>query len=173
VVEQFMSTRKTVILTLVLCFGAFAIAQAKPTEAELINQAKVKRNEAQRIALKQAPQGTIKSAEIENERGKLVWSFDISTPGTRDITEVLVDASTGAILSVAKETPKQQGRRGEGREAIIIVRLPVLPDFFSATTTKGVVSCSRRATNNETPDCDRVLFCHCLGQCRAIRTTIF
>ena len=98
-----MGTRKTVILTLVLCFGAFAIAQAKPTEAELINQAKVKRNEAQRMALKQAPQGTIKSAEIENERGKLVWSFDISTPGPRDITEGLVDANNGAILSVARK----------------------------------------------------------------------
>ena len=108
VVAQLMSTRKTVILTLLLCFGAFAIAKAKPTEAELINQAKVKRNEAQRIALKQAPQGTIKSAEIENERGKLVWSFDISTLGTRDITEVLVDANTGAIVSVARETLKQQ-----------------------------------------------------------------
>src|SRR4029079_12287032 len=66
VVEPFMSTKKNVILTLVLCFGACAIAQAKPTDAELINQAKVKRNEAHRIALKQAPQGTIKSAEIEN-----------------------------------------------------------------------------------------------------------
>ena len=116
VVEQFMSTRKTVILTLVLCFGAFAIAQAKPTEAELINQAKVKRNEAQRIALKQAPQGTIKSAEIENERGKLVWSFDISTPGTRDITEVLVDANNGAILSVAKETAKQQAAEAKAEK---------------------------------------------------------
>jgi uncharacterized membrane protein YkoI len=107
-VEYFMITKKTVILGLVLCFGAFAIAQGRPTEAELINQAKVKRSEAQQIALGRAPQGTIKSAEIENERGKLVWSFDISTPGTRDITEVLVDANTGAIVSVAKETPKQQ-----------------------------------------------------------------
>jgi Peptidase propeptide and YPEB domain len=116
VVEQFMSTKNTVILTLVLCFGAFAIAQAKPTDAELINQAKVKKNEAQRIALKQTPQGTIKSAEIENERGKLVWSFDISTVGTRDITEVLVDANTGAIVSVAKETPKQQAAEAKAEK---------------------------------------------------------
>jgi hypothetical protein len=108
VVEYFMNTKKTIMLGLVLCVGTFAIIQAKPTEAELINQAKVKRSEAQRIALGRAPQGTIKSAEIEKERGKLVWSFDISTPGTRDITEVLVDANTGVIVSVAKETPKQQ-----------------------------------------------------------------
>jgi uncharacterized membrane protein YkoI len=107
-VEYFMSTKKTVMLGLVLCFGTFAITQANPTEAELINQAKIKRSEAQKIALGRAPQGTIKSAEIEKERGKLVWSFDISTRGTRDITEVLVDANTGAIVSIARETPKQQ-----------------------------------------------------------------
>ena len=107
-VEHFMSTKKTLMLGLVLCVGAFAITQAKPTEAELINQAKVKKSEAQWIALGRAPQGVIRRAEIEKERGKLVWSFDISTPGTRDITEVLVDADTGAIVSVDKETPKQQ-----------------------------------------------------------------
>ena len=108
VVEYFMSTKRTVMLGLVLCVGTFAITQAKPTQTELINQAKVKKSEAQRIALERAPQGRVKSAEIEKERGKLVWSLDISTPGTRDITEVLVDANTGAILSVAKETLKQQ-----------------------------------------------------------------
>ena len=60
-----------------------------------------------------APHGTIKSAEIENERGKLVWSFDISTPGTRDITEVLVDANTGTIVSVARETLEQQAAEAQ------------------------------------------------------------
>ena len=108
VVEYFMSTKRTVMLGLVLFVGTFAITQAKPTQTELINQAKVKKSEAQRIALERAPQGRVKSAEIEKERGKLVWPLDISTPGTRDITEVLVDANTGAILSVAKETLKQQ-----------------------------------------------------------------
>jgi hypothetical protein len=37
-----------------------------------------------------------------------VWSFDIAAPGTRDITEVQVDAVTGAIVSVETETPAQQ-----------------------------------------------------------------
>jgi len=113
VVEYFMSTKRTVMLGLVLCVGTFAITQAKPTQTELINQAKVKKSEAQRIALGRAPHGTIKSVEIENERGKLVWSCDISTPGTRDITEVLVDANTGAIVSVARETLKQQAAEAQ------------------------------------------------------------
>src|SRR5437773_10290010 len=55
----------------------------------------------------------------------------------------------------------------------IIIRLSFLAGFLAATTANGVVSCSLRALDNETPDCDRVLFCHCLGPCRAIRRTIF
>lgn len=37
-----------------------------------------------------------------------MWSFDIATPGTSDITEVQVDAVTGEVVSVEKETPAQQ-----------------------------------------------------------------
>jgi uncharacterized membrane protein YkoI len=60
------------------------------------------------MALKQAPNGTIKSAEIENEKGYLVWSFDIARPGIHDITEILVDGRSAQILSETTETPRQQ-----------------------------------------------------------------
>ena len=84
------------------------MVQAAPTQAQLAAQAKVKENEAKKIALEQVPTGLIKSAEIENEKGHLVWSFDISKAGTRNITEVLVDAKTGRIVSISKENPTQQ-----------------------------------------------------------------
>ncbi len=29
--------------------------------------------------------------EIENEKGHLVWSVDITTPGTKDITEIWLE----------------------------------------------------------------------------------
>jgi uncharacterized membrane protein YkoI len=54
------------------------------------------------------PNGSIKEGEIEKEDGKLVWSFDLATPGTTDLTEVLVDAMTGAVVSVEKETAADQ-----------------------------------------------------------------
>jgi len=54
------------------------------------------------------PSGWIKSAEIENEKGHLIWSFDILKPGTRNIAEVLVNAKTGSILSISKENPALQ-----------------------------------------------------------------
>jgi uncharacterized membrane protein YkoI len=85
---------------LVLCAGAFSVVQAAPPQAHLAAQAKVKESEAKKIALEQLLNGSIKSAEIENEKGHLVWSFVISKPGTRNITEVLVDAKTGKIVSI-------------------------------------------------------------------------
>jgi uncharacterized membrane protein YkoI len=71
-------------------------------------QAKITKAEAQKIALDRVPGGTIKEGEIEKEKGKLLWSFDIATPGTKDITEVQVDAMTGQVLDVSKETAADQ-----------------------------------------------------------------
>ena len=71
-------------------------------------QAKITKAEALKIALDRVPGGTIKEGGIEKEKGKLLWSFDIATPGTKDITEVQVDALTGAVLDIAKETVADQ-----------------------------------------------------------------
>ena len=70
--------------------------------------AKLSRAEAERVALTRAAGGTVKESELEKEHGKLVWSFDIATPGTTDITEVQVDAVTGEVVSVENETVAQQ-----------------------------------------------------------------
>lgn len=79
-------------------------------ESKLEAQAKITRADAEKTALAKAPNGTIKSGEIEQEDGKLIWSFDITTPDSKDITEVAVDANTGAVLSVAKESPEEQAK---------------------------------------------------------------
>ncbi len=69
---------------------------------------RIGRAKAEQIALSKAPGGTIKSAEFEHEKNAWVWSFDIKMPGTDTITEVLVDAGSGKVVEVAKETPRQQ-----------------------------------------------------------------
>ncbi len=56
------------------------------------------------------PDGTIKEGELEKEHGKLIWSFDMATPATKNITEVAVDAINGEIVSVETETPEQQAK---------------------------------------------------------------
>ena len=79
-------------------------------EGKLAAQAKVTRAEAERTALAKVPGGTIKEGGLEKEKGKLIWSFDIATPGTKNITEVAVDAITGALVSVDTETPKDEAK---------------------------------------------------------------
>lgn len=80
------------------------------SQAALQSQAKITKADAQKIALAQAPSGTIKEAELEREKGKLIWSFDIATPGASDITEVNVDAVTGQVVGVDKESAAQEAK---------------------------------------------------------------
>jgi len=79
-------------------------------EAKLEAQAKISRVDAEKAALARVPGGTVKEGEVENEKGKLIWSFDVSTPGTKDITEVHVDAMTGEVVSMEKETAKDEAK---------------------------------------------------------------
>ena len=77
-----------------------------------MKQAKISKSEAERTALGKV-HGTIKAAELEREHGKLIWSFDIATNGTNNITELQVDAKTGAIVSRKVETPKDQANEAK------------------------------------------------------------
>ena len=89
---------------------AFAAAPSKNT---LMSQAKVTEAEATAIALAKVPHGIVKSAELEVEHGRLVWSFDIARPSTTGVTEIQVDAKTGKIASVKKETPAQEAKEAK------------------------------------------------------------
>jgi hypothetical protein len=94
-----------------LVLAGFGCATEKEDEgnaAKLEAAAKITRADAEKIALARVPGGTIKEGGIEKEKGKVLWSFDIATPGTSDITEVQVDAQTGNILAVDKETAAQE-----------------------------------------------------------------
>jgi uncharacterized membrane protein YkoI len=73
--------------------------------ANLMAAAKVGKDDAGKTTLAKVPNGTIKESELEKEHGKLIWSFDVATPDTKDITEVNVDAITGHVISTEKESP--------------------------------------------------------------------
>src|ERR1700686_1068475 len=105
-------------LGMVLGFVAAAAFAAEPSQAKLMKQAKITKAEAERIALAKVSRGIVKSAEIENEKGHLVWSFDIARPGTQDITEILVDANTGKIISTQTETPRDQAKEAAADETL-------------------------------------------------------
>ena len=65
---------------------------------------------ARQTVLAKVPNGTVKAAEIEKEKGKLQWSFDVATPDSKDITEVNVDAMTGDVISVEKESARSEAK---------------------------------------------------------------
>ncbi|HWX21113.1 MAG TPA: PepSY domain-containing protein [Candidatus Binatia bacterium] len=103
------------IICSALVIGLFAGCASEKGErgedtAKLQAQAKVTKGDAEKIALAKVPNGTIKEGGIEKEKGKLIWSFDIATPGTKDITEVAVDAITGEVVAVDKETPGDEAK---------------------------------------------------------------
>ena len=90
--------------------SALTLRAAEETQAALKAQAKITQAEAQRTTLAKVPDGKIRAAELEKEHGELIWSFDISMPNSRNITEVQVDAKTGKIVSTQVETPKDQAK---------------------------------------------------------------
>jgi uncharacterized membrane protein YkoI len=102
-----------IIGTLAAALGVIGLAgcaSEQQEQAELQAQAKISKEQAQQTALTKAPGGTIKEGELEKEKGKLIWSFDIATSGSSNITEVNVDAITGDVVSVETETPEQQAK---------------------------------------------------------------
>jgi uncharacterized membrane protein YkoI len=83
-------------------------ASEKEHQERLQAQAKISEADARATAMNRVPDGTIKEAELEKEKGKLIWSFDMSRPGTKDTTEVNVDAITGQIVAVDVENEKAE-----------------------------------------------------------------
>jgi uncharacterized membrane protein YkoI len=82
----------------------------KESQAQLMAQAKVSKEDAEKTALAKVPNGTIKDSELEKEHGKLQWSFDVATPDSKDITEVNIDAITGDVISADKESAADEAK---------------------------------------------------------------
>jgi uncharacterized membrane protein YkoI len=111
--KKYKMTIKHYIASLIIIAflsGLSTLSTGRETQAELKAQAKITQAEAEKTALTKVPDGKIKEAELENERGILIWSFDISMPSSKSITEVQVDAKTGKIVSTEVETPEDQAK---------------------------------------------------------------
>ena len=91
--------KKTILFLLVAVLGF----------GTLVTQAQAKKigmKRAREIAMKQAT-GKIKSSELEKEKGKWIYSFDIrNAKGT--ITEVNIDAYSGKVVSVDEENAQKE-----------------------------------------------------------------
>jgi uncharacterized membrane protein YkoI len=104
------------LLVLVIAILLVGTGFAAPTESELMKEARISKLQAEKAALAKVPNGAIQSGELEREHGRLVWSFDIGTKSTKNVTEVQVDAKSGKIVSVKTETPADQAKEAAGKE---------------------------------------------------------
>jgi hypothetical protein len=74
----------------------------------LETRAKIRSDSARAVARATVPGGRIQSGELEEENGKLIYSFDIEVPGKSGVDEVHVDAMTGAVLAHEHESPADE-----------------------------------------------------------------
>jgi uncharacterized membrane protein YkoI len=99
--------------------GAPLANAATVTQDALKAEAKVTEADARTTALAKVPNGTVQSATLEKEHGRLVWSFDIAQSTTKNLTEIQVDAKSGTIASVKKESPAQEAKEAKHRDTSI------------------------------------------------------
>jgi uncharacterized membrane protein YkoI len=68
-------------------------------------------DKARKTALKKCP-GTVKSGELEQEKGKWIYSFDITSKDNKT-HEVWVDAKTEKILKSTIESASEEAKEVE------------------------------------------------------------
>ena len=103
------SLYRRVSLILILSAAPLALAAGpalagSPANHAHRHHAKISQAQARKTALARVP-GVVKAAELEKEKGRWIYSFEIKPRGeTRTIVkEVNIDADTGAIVEVGTE----------------------------------------------------------------------
>lgn len=115
-------SRPSMFAALLLCAtlgaasaGAQSVQAKKVStkEAAMRAEAKVSEDSARAIALRVVPGGTVKEGELEREKGKLLWSFDIKVAGKKGVEEVQVDAITGKVIGREHETDAKEAKEAK------------------------------------------------------------
>ncbi len=88
----------------------------------LLALARVAVDSAAKLALARVPTGAIDKVELEREGGAVIWSFDIRVPGQEGVSEVNVNAVTGAVAATEHENAAAEAR--EARQDSAAARRP-------------------------------------------------
>ena len=91
----------------VLTIGVAAPAAAQQT---LRKEAKITEAEARKTALASVPGGKVQSHELEREKGRLIYSYEIKVAGKPGVEEVNVDAKTGEVVTHEHENAKDEAK---------------------------------------------------------------
>ena len=91
-------------------------AQLQVESAGLLDRATVSPEQARATSLELSNGGTIVEAELEEEGGRLIYSFDVRLDGG-GLFEVEIDAMTGeALTEAADDDDDDDDEEGEGHE---------------------------------------------------------
>jgi hypothetical protein len=122
--------RKISLVLLTVAMGSPVLAAQSVRMAEskpgLLKQAKITADSAFAVAKAALPKATISSAEIEQENGKLIYSFDMKTAGKSGIDEVNVDALTGKLVGkVQHESAADEKKEADADAAKKAIKKPL------------------------------------------------
>ena len=90
-----------------------AAGYKKEVPAKLAAKAKITEAAAAATALAKVPGGKIESVELEEEDGKLIYSYDIKVAGKKGIEEIQIDAITGAVAKTEHEDPAAEKKEAD------------------------------------------------------------
>ena len=109
------------VLTLVVAFAMTSTTPAMAATAKKHHaraaRPKISYKDARTTAMAKVPGGKIVKHELEQEQGKLVYSFDIRVPGKSGVEEVNVDAVTGTVIAHEHETPAMEKKEAAADKA--------------------------------------------------------
>ena len=76
---------------------------------------KITRDEAQHIALRAVPNGSVKSANLTRESGHGIWVVEITSKGSDARTEIHVDAMSGKVIPMSEPASPAEGKEEKSR----------------------------------------------------------
>ncbi len=76
----------------------------------LVKQATVSEPDAAKAAQARVKHGRIQAVELENEGGKLIYSYELKVGRRSGVEEVNVDARTGKVVNTEHETAKSEAK---------------------------------------------------------------
>ena len=103
---------------------------------------RISKGQATKIVHREFKGAVIESSELENEEGKLIWSFDLKIGGATK--EVWVDARTGTVIKTEDESPAaaDEERTTDEAEKAALKRIPGSVVKSTVKEKKGKMICS-------------------------------
>ena len=117
---MFARTRIALAVAALFVVAPALMAQSekiKETKPGLLKKAKISADSAIAVAKSKLPKATLDAGEIEEEGGKLIYSFDFKTAGKTGIDEVNIDAMTGKLVGkINHESPADEAKEAKAEK---------------------------------------------------------